>query len=79
MTTVKCIVIHVRTVCIYISISKISTFSKRSGTATKGFKSCEFLFHVAFFYLNIALYFLGWYACMEENNLKILLALYILL
>ena len=56
---------------------KSGTFSKRSGAATKGFESCEFWFQVAFFNLNTALYFLGWYVCMEENNLKILLALYI--
>ena len=63
MTTVKCIVIHVRTVCIYIYVSKISTdsgtFSKRSGAATKGFESSEFGVQVAFFNLNTALYFLG--------------------
>ena len=56
---------------------KSGTFPKRSGAATKGFESCEFWFHVAFFNLNTALYFLGQYVCMEENNLKISLALYI--
>ena len=55
---------------------KSGTFSKISGAATKGFESCEFWFQLAFFYLNTALYFLG-YVCMEENNLKISLALYI--
>ena len=38
---------------------KSGTFSKRSGAATKEFESCEFWFHVAFFNLNTALYFLG--------------------
>ena len=56
---------------------KSGTFSKRSGAATKGFESCEFWFQVAFFNLNTALYFPGKYVCMEENNLKISLALYI--
>ena len=56
---------------------KSGTFSKRSGAATKGFESCEFWFQVAFFNLNTALYFLGQYVCMEENDLKISLALYI--
>ena len=56
---------------------KSGTFSKRSGAATKGFESCEFWFQVAFFNLNTALYFLGQYICMEENDLKISLALYI--
>ena len=56
---------------------KSGTFSKRSGAATKGYESCEFWFQVAFFNLNTALYFLGWYVCMEESNLKISLALYI--
>ena len=56
---------------------KNDTFSKVSGVATKGFESCEFWFHVAFFNLNTALYFLGKYVCMEEINLKISLALYI--
>ena len=57
---------------------KSGTFSKRSGAATKGFEPCEFWFQVAFFFnLNTALYFLGQYVCMEENNLKISLALYI--
>ena len=56
---------------------KSGTFSKRSGAATKGFESCEFWFQVAFFNLNTALYFLGKYVRMEENNLKISLALYI--
>ena len=56
---------------------KSGTFSKRSGAATKGFESCEFWLQVAFFNLYTALYFLGQYVCMEEINLKILLALYI--
>ena len=56
---------------------KSGTFSKRSGAATKGFESCEFWFQVTFFNLNTALYLLGQYVCMEENNLKISLALYI--
>ena len=56
---------------------KSGTFSKMSGAATKGFESCEFWFQVAFFNLNTTLYFLGKYVCMEENNLKISLALYI--
>ena len=56
---------------------KSGTFSKRPGAATKGLESCEFWFQVAFFNLNTALYFLGQYVCMEENNLKISLALYI--
>ena len=56
---------------------KSGTFSKRSGAATKGFKSCEFWFQVAFFNLNTVLYFLEQYVCMEENNLKTSLALYI--
>ena len=56
---------------------KSGTFSKRSGAATKGFESCEFWFQVAFFNLNTALYLLGQYVCMEENNLKISLVLYI--
>ena len=56
---------------------KSGTFSKRSGAATKGFESCEFWFQVAFFNLNTVFYFLGWNVCMEENNRKISLALYI--
>ena len=56
---------------------KSGTFSKRSGAAKKGFKSCEFWFQVAFFNLNTILYLLGLYICLEENNLKISLALYI--
>ena len=56
---------------------KSGAFSKRSGAASKGFGSCEFWFQVAFFNLNTVLYFLGQYVCMEENNLKISLALYI--
>ena len=55
----------------------MALFSKRSGAAPKGFESCEFWFQAAFFNLNTALYFLGLYVCMEENNLKISLALYI--
>ena len=56
---------------------KSDTFSKRSGAATEGFESCEFWFQAAFFNLNTDLYFLGQYVCMEENYLKISLALYI--
>ena len=56
---------------------KSGSFSKISGAATKGIESCEFLFQVAFSNLNTALYFLGKYVCMEGNNLKISLALYI--
>ena len=56
---------------------KNCTFSKRLGTATKGFEYCEFWFQGAFFNLSTALYFLGLYVCMRENNLKISLALYI--
>ena len=56
---------------------KSGAFSKRSGAATKGFESSEFWFQVAFFNLKTALYFLGYYVGMEENNLKISLALYI--
>ena len=56
---------------------KSGTFSKRSGAATKGFESCEFWFQLAIFNLNTSLYFLGKYACREENNLKISFALYI--
>ena len=56
---------------------KSVTFSKRSGAATKGFESCEFWFQVAFFNLNTALYFVGYYVWMEENNLKNSLALHI--
>ena len=56
---------------------KSGTFSKRSGAATKGFESCEFWVQVAFFNLNTALYFVGQYVWMKENNLKISLALYI--
>ena len=56
---------------------KSGTFSKRSGADTKGFESCEFWFQAAFFNLNTALYFLEKYVCMEENNLKNSLALYI--
>ena len=40
---------------------KSGTFSKRSGAATKGFKSCEFWFQVAFFNLNTVLYFHSMY------------------
>ena len=59
-------------------MTESGTCSKRSGAATKGLESCEFWFQVAFFNLNTALYFLGgMYVCMEENNLKISLALYI--
>ena len=53
------------------------TFSKRSGSATKGFESCELWFQVAFFNLNTVLYFLGKYVYIEENNRKFSLALYI--
>ena len=56
---------------------KSGTFSKRSGAATKGVESCECWFQAAFFNLNTALSFRGQYVCMEENNLKISLALYI--
>ena len=56
---------------------KSGTFSKISGAATKGFESCEFWFQVGVFNLNTVLYFLGLYVCMEENNCKISLALYI--
>ena len=56
---------------------KSGTFFKRSGPATKGFESREFWFQVAFFNLNTVFYFLGWNVCMEENNRKISLALYI--
>ena len=56
---------------------KTGSFPKISGAATKEFESCEFWFQVAFFNLNTALYFMGKYVCMEENNLKISLALYI--
>ena len=56
---------------------KSGTFSKRSGAATNRFESCEFWFQVAFFNLNTVLYFLGYNVCMEENNRKISLALYI--
>ena len=56
---------------------KSGTFSKRSEAATKGLESCEFWFQAAFCSLNTALYFLGYYVYMEENNLKISLALYI--
>ena len=56
---------------------KSGTFSKKSGAATKGFESCEFWVQMAFFHLNTALYFLGQCVCMEGNNLKISLALYI--
>ena len=56
---------------------KSDTFSKRSGAATKEFESCEFWFQAAFFNLKTTLYFLGKYVCMEENNLKMSLALYI--
>ena len=58
---------------------KSGTFSKISGAATKGFDSCEFWFQVAFFNLNTALYFLGKFVCIEENYLKVSLALYICL
>ena len=54
---------------------KSGTFSKRSRAATEGFEFCEFWFQVAFFNLNTTLCFLGSYVCMEENNLKISLAL----
>ena len=56
---------------------KSGTFPKRSRAATKGFESCEFWFQVAFFIINTVLYFLGYYVCMEENDLKISLAMYI--
>ena len=56
---------------------KSGTFSKRSGAASRGFESCELRFQLAFFNSNTALYLLGQYVCMEENNLKNLLALYI--
>ena len=56
---------------------KSGTFPKRSGAATKGLVYCEFWFQVAFFNLNTALYFLALYVCVEKNNLKISLALYI--
>ena len=56
---------------------KSDTFSKRSGAATKGFECFEFWFHVGGFNFNTVLYFLGLYVCIEENNCKIPLALYI--
>ena len=54
----------------------MALFPRDQGLLKRDLSLVKFGFRWHFFNLNTALYFLVKYVCMEENNLKISLALY---